>query len=87
MVAVGRSGRHSAASLLPGSVLDRDCNDRRLRPVQHHYPTVEYNASARAMNWLTGARILQGEQVAQAREPLSWAHGPIWLPHFRLSQL
>ena len=34
---------------------------------------VEYNASARAMNWLTGARILQGEQVAQAREALSWA--------------
>ena len=34
---------------------------------------VEYNASARAMNWLTGARILQGEQVAQAKEALSWA--------------
>ena len=34
---------------------------------------VEYNASARAMNWLPGARILQGEQVAQAREALSWA--------------
>ncbi len=34
---------------------------------------VEYNASSRAMDWLVSARILQGEQVAQARQALSWA--------------
>ena len=34
---------------------------------------VEYNASARAMEWLTSTRTLQGEQAAQAKEALSWA--------------
>ena len=34
---------------------------------------VEYNASSRAMEWLTATRTLQGEQLAQAREALSWA--------------
>lgn len=34
---------------------------------------VEYNASARAMEWLESTRTLQGEQVAQAHEALSWA--------------
>ena len=34
---------------------------------------VEYNASNRAMEWLEGTRTLQGVQVAQAREALSWA--------------
>lgn len=34
---------------------------------------VEYNASNRAMEWLESTRTLQGEQVAQAREALSWA--------------
>ena len=34
---------------------------------------VEYNASARAMDWLESTHTLQGAQVAQAREALSWA--------------
>ena len=34
---------------------------------------VEYNASARAMQWLTGSYTLRGEQAAQAKEALSWA--------------
>lgn len=34
---------------------------------------VEYNASNRAMDWLESSRTLQGEQVVQAREALSWA--------------
>lgn len=34
---------------------------------------VEYNASNRAMEWLESTRTLQGVQVAQAREALSWA--------------
>lgn len=34
---------------------------------------VEYNASARAMEWLTGSYTLRGEQAAQAKEALSWA--------------
>ena len=34
---------------------------------------VEYNASARAMDWLTGSYTLKGEQAAQAKEALSWA--------------
>lgn len=34
---------------------------------------VEYNASARALNWLKSSYTLEGEQLAQAREALSWA--------------
>lgn len=34
---------------------------------------VEYNASARAMEWLKSSGTLQGVQVAQAKEALSWA--------------
>ncbi|MBE5034606.1 zinc metallopeptidase [Gallalistipes aquisgranensis] len=34
---------------------------------------VEYNASARAMEWLKSSGTLQGAQVAQAKEALSWA--------------
>lgn len=34
---------------------------------------VEYNASARAMQWLKSSGTLQGQQVAQAKEALSWA--------------
>ncbi len=34
---------------------------------------VEYNASNRAMEWLTGSYTLRGEQAVQAREALSWA--------------
>lgn len=34
---------------------------------------VEYNASNRAMEWLESTHTLQGAQVAQAREALSWA--------------
>lgn len=34
---------------------------------------VEYNASARAMEWLESSNTLQGVQVAQAKEALSWA--------------
>ncbi len=34
---------------------------------------VEYNASARALEWLQTSRTLQGEQVGQAREALRWA--------------
>ncbi len=34
---------------------------------------VEYNASARAMAWLTDTRTLQGQQVTQARTALNWA--------------
>lgn len=34
---------------------------------------VEYNASARAMEWLENSNTLQGVQLAQAKEALSWA--------------
>ena len=34
---------------------------------------VEYNASARAMEWIKSSGTLQGAQVAQAKEALSWA--------------
>ncbi len=34
---------------------------------------VEYNASARALEWLQSSRTLQGVQLAQAREALGWA--------------
>lgn len=34
---------------------------------------VEYNASARALEWLQASRTMQGEQLVQAREALSWA--------------
>ncbi len=34
---------------------------------------VEYNASNRALAWLESTRTLQGAQVGQAREALSWA--------------
>lgn len=34
---------------------------------------VEYNASARAMDWLESTHTLVGEQVGQARIALSWA--------------
>lgn len=34
---------------------------------------VEYNASARALEWLASSRTMQGAQLAQAREALSWA--------------
>ncbi len=34
---------------------------------------VEYNASARAMQWLTSSYTLRGEQAAQAKEALAWA--------------
>lgn len=34
---------------------------------------VEYNASSRALAWLSSSRTLQGEQVAHAREALRWA--------------
>lgn len=34
---------------------------------------VEYNASTRAMQWLESSGTLQGAQVAQAKEALSWA--------------
>lgn len=34
---------------------------------------VEYNASARAMDWLESTHTLVGEQVGQARVALSWA--------------
>lgn len=34
---------------------------------------VEYNASARAMEWLDSSRTLSGEQLAQAKTALSWA--------------
>ncbi|MCM1151205.1 MAG: zinc metallopeptidase [Alistipes sp.] len=34
---------------------------------------VEYNASARALEWLETSRTMQGAQLAQAREALSWA--------------
>lgn len=34
---------------------------------------VEYNASARAMEWLQTSRTMQGEALVQAREALSWA--------------
>lgn len=34
---------------------------------------VEYNASARAMQWLKSTNTLQGIQVTQAREALNWA--------------
>lgn len=34
---------------------------------------VEYNASARALEWLESSRTMQGVQLVQAREALSWA--------------
>lgn len=34
---------------------------------------VEYNASARAVEWLQVSHTMQGAQLAQAREALSWA--------------
>ncbi len=34
---------------------------------------VEYNASARALEWLESSRTMQGAQLAQAKEALSWA--------------
>ena len=34
---------------------------------------VEYNASNRAMEWLASSRTLEGIQLQQAREALSWA--------------
>ncbi len=34
---------------------------------------VEYNASARAMEWLTRSRVLQDREASQAREALNWA--------------
>lgn len=34
---------------------------------------VEYNASSRAMEWLETSRTMQGAQLVQAREALSWA--------------
>ena len=34
---------------------------------------VEYNASARALEWLQASRTMSGVQLTQAREALSWA--------------
>lgn len=34
---------------------------------------VEYNASSRALEWLQTSHTMQGAQLAQAREALSWA--------------
>ncbi len=34
---------------------------------------VEYNASARALEWLEASRTMQGVQLVQAKEALSWA--------------
>ncbi len=34
---------------------------------------VEYNASARALEWLKMSRVMGGEELSQAREALSWA--------------
>ena len=34
---------------------------------------VEYNASARALEWLETSRTMQGAQLVQAREALNWA--------------
>ena len=34
---------------------------------------VEYNASARALEWLQASRTMQGIQLTQAKEALSWA--------------
>ncbi len=34
---------------------------------------VEYNASSRALEWMESTRTVQGVQLAQAREALSWA--------------
>lgn len=34
---------------------------------------VEYNASARALEWLESSRMLQGQQLGYARESLKWA--------------
>lgn len=34
---------------------------------------VEYNASARALEWLESSRTMNGLQLSQAREALSWA--------------
>lgn len=40
---------------------------------------VEYNASARAMDWLESTHTLVGEQVGQARIALSWAARTYWV--------
>ena len=34
---------------------------------------LEYNASARALEWLEASRTMQGAQLVQAKEALSWA--------------
>ncbi len=34
---------------------------------------VEYNASARALEWLRVSRTMQGEQLVQAKQALDWA--------------
>ena len=34
---------------------------------------VEYNASERALAWLESSRTMQGAELAQAREALTWA--------------
>ena len=34
---------------------------------------VEYNASARALEWLESSRTMQGAQLVQAKEALAWA--------------
>ena len=34
---------------------------------------MEYNASARALEWLQVSRTMQGAQLAQAKEALGWA--------------
>ncbi len=34
---------------------------------------VEYNASARALEWLQASRTMEGAQLTQAKEALSWA--------------
>ena len=34
---------------------------------------VEYNASARALEWLESSRTMQGAQLVQAKEALGWA--------------
>ncbi len=34
---------------------------------------VEYNASARALEWMESSRTVQGVQLSQAKEALSWA--------------
>ena len=41
--------------------------------VQFSSLPVEYNASARALEWLQVSRTMQGAQLAQAKEALGWA--------------